>query len=126
VSLSLGGEYISTMKKYQLGEFEEVVMLTVGVLYKDAYGVSIKKEIESRLTRKVSVGALQSALKRLEDKGYLKSHEGEATEERAGRPKKYFQITALGKRAMEYTKSTRDELWSAIPKVAWNVKVVGV
>ncbi len=111
------------MKKYQLGEFEEVVMLTVGVLYKDAYGVSIKKEIESRLKRKVSVGALQSALKRLEDKGYLKSFEGEATEERAGRPKKYFQITALGKRAMEYTKSTRDELWSAIPKVAWNVKL---
>jgi len=109
-----------TMKKYQLGEFEEVVMLTVGVLYDEAYGVSIKKEIESRLTRKVSVGALQSALKRLEDKGYLKSREGEATEERAGRPKKYFQITAYGKRAMEYTKTTRDELWNAIPKVAWN------
>lgn len=114
------------MKKYQLGEFEEVVMLTVGVLYKEAYGVSIKKEIESRLTRKVSVGALQSALKRLEDKGYLKSFEGEATEERAGRPKKYFQITALGKRAMEYSKSTRDELWSAIPKVAWGAKIVGL
>jgi len=110
------------MKKYQLGEFEEVVMLTVGVLYKDAYGVSIKKEIESRLSRKVSVGALQSALKRLEDKEYLKSFEGETTVERAGRPKKYFQITALGKKAMEYSKSTRDELWSAIPKVALNVK----
>jgi PadR family transcriptional regulator, regulatory protein PadR len=112
------------MKKYQLGEFEEVVMLTVGVLYKDAYGVSIKKEIENRLTRTVSVGALQTALKRLEDKGYLKSFDGEATEERAGRPKKYFQITAYGKKAMEYTKSTRDELWSAIPKMAWNVKIV--
>ncbi len=112
------------MKKYQLGEFEEIVMLTVGVLYKNAYGVSIKKEIESRLSRKVSVGALQSALKRLEDKGYLKSFEGETTEERAGRPKKYFQITAFGKKAMEYTKTTRDELWSAIPKVAWNSKIV--
>ena len=110
------------MKKYQLGEFEEIVMLTVGVLYKDAYGVSIKKEIESRLNRNVSVGALQTALKRLEDKGYLKSFDGEATEERAGRPKKYFQITAYGKKAMEYTKSTRDELWSAIPKVALDVK----
>ncbi len=110
------------MKKYQLGEFEEIVMLTVGVLYKDAYGVSIKKEIESRLKRNVSVGALQTALKRLEDKGYLKSFDGEATEERAGRPKKYFQITAYGKKAMEYTKSTRDELWSAIPKVALDVK----
>jgi len=111
------------MKKYQLGEFEEVVMLTVGVLCDEAYGVSIKKEIETRLTRKVSVGALQTALRRLEDKGYLKSREGEATEERAGRPKKYFQITALGKKAMEYTKSTRDALWSAIPKVAWNLKI---
>lgn len=112
------------MKKYQLGEFEEVVMLTVGVLYDEAYGVSIKKEIETRLSRNVSVGALQTALKRLEDKGYLKSRDGESTEERAGRPKKYFQITALGKKAMEYTKSTRDELWSAIPKVAWNPKIV--
>ena len=112
------------MKKYQLGEFEEVVMLTVGVLYDEAYGVSIKKEIETRLSRKVSVGALQSALKRLEDKGYLKSREGEATEERAGRPKKYFQITAYGKRAMEYMKETRDELWNAIPKVALNPKFV--
>ena len=112
------------MKKYQLGEFEEVVMLTVGVLYKQAYGVSIKKEIESRLSRNVSVGALQTALKRLEDKGYLKSFDGEATEERAGRPKKYFQITALGKKAMEHSKSTRDELWNAIPKVAWNRKIV--
>lgn len=113
------------MKKFQLGEFEEVVMLTVGVLYDEAYGVSIKKEIESRLSRNVSVGALQTALKRLEDKGYLKSREGESTEERAGRPKKYFQITALGKRALEYTRTTREELWSAIPKVALNPKIVG-
>ncbi len=110
------------MKKYQLGEFEEVVMLTVGILYKEAYGVSIKKEIENRLNRNVSVGALQTALKRLEDKGYLKSYDGEATEERAGRPKKYFQITALGKKAMEYSKSTRDELWKSIPKMALDVK----
>ena len=112
------------MKKYQLGEFEEVVMLTVGVLYKDAYGVSIKKEIESRLNRNVSVGALQTALRRLEDKGYLKSFEGEITEERAGRPKKYFQITAYGKKALEYTKETREELWNAIPKMALNLKIV--
>ena len=111
------------MRKFQLGEFEEVVMLTVGVLYKDAYGVSIKKDIEARLSRNVSVGALQTALKRLEDKGYLKSHDGEATEERAGRPKKYFQITALGKKAMEYSKSTRDELWKAIPKMALTLKM---
>jgi DNA-binding PadR family transcriptional regulator len=112
------------MKKYQLGEFEEVVMLTVGILFDEAYGVSVKQEIEARLSRQVSVGALQTALKRLEDKGYLKSREGEATPERAGRPKKYYQITAYGRRAMEYTKRTRDELWRAIPEVAWNPKIV--
>jgi PadR family transcriptional regulator PadR len=113
------------MKKYQLGEFEEVVMLTVGILYDNAYGVSIKKEIEKRLSRNVSVGALQSALKRLEDKGYLTSREGDATGERAGRPKRFFSITAYGKKAVEYTKSTRDDLWRAIPKVALNLKIVG-
>jgi DNA-binding PadR family transcriptional regulator len=112
------------MKKYQLGEFEEVVILTIGVLYKEAYGVSIKKEIESRLSRNVSMGALHTALVRLEDKGYIKSFDGEATEERAGRPRKYFQITALGKKAMEYTKGTRDDLWRAIPKMALDVKIV--
>ena len=112
------------MKKYQLGEFEEVVILTVGVLYKEAYGVSIKREIESRLSRNVSMGALHTALGRLEDKGYVKSFDGEATEQRAGRPKKYFQITALGKKAIEYTKSTRDGLWNAIPKIALSLKIV--
>jgi PadR family transcriptional regulator, regulatory protein PadR len=110
------------MKKYQLGEFEEVVILTIGVLYQEAYGVSIKKEIESRLSRNVSMGALHTALTRLEDKGYIKSYEGEGTEERAGRPKKYFHITALGKKAMEYTKETRDALWNDIPKVALHLK----
>jgi PadR family transcriptional regulator PadR len=119
--LQIGNNYV--VKKFQLGEFEEVVMLTVGVLFDAAYGVSIKKEIETRLKRSVSVGALQTALKRLEEKGYLKSRDGEATEERAGRPKKYFRITALGKRALEYNRTTREAMWSAIPDVAWSSKL---
>lgn len=113
------------MKKYQLGEFEEIVLLTIGVLYEQAYGVAIKKEIETRLSRKVSMGAMHSALVRLEEKSYIKSHNGESTEERMGRPKKYYRITALGKRAMEYTKNTRNELWDAIPKIALDLKLVG-
>jgi PadR family transcriptional regulator PadR len=112
------------MKKYQLGEFEEIVILTIGVLYKDAYGVAIKNEIETRLSRQVSMGAMHSALVRMEDKGYIKSHNGEATEERMGRPKKYYRITALGKKAIEYTKDTRNELWKAIPKVALDLKII--
>lgn len=106
------------MSKYQLGEFEEIVMLTVGVLYDQAYGVAIKKEIESQLNRKVSVGALQSALKRLEKKGYLQAKEGEPNELRGGRPKRFFKITAYGKKAIENTRATREKLWSAIPAMA--------
>ncbi len=109
------------MKSYQLGEFEELVMLTIGILNNSAYSVAIKNEIESRLSRGVSMGALHTALKRLEDKGYLKSFAGEATEERAGRPKRYFEITALGKKAIHYAKTTRDELWRAIPKTMLQV-----
>lgn len=110
------------MKKFQLGEFEEIILLTIGILYKEAYGVSIKKEIEERLSRNVSMGAMHTALVRLEDKGYIRSSDGEATSERAGRPKKFFEITMLGKKAMEYTKDTRNELWNAIPKNAWGIK----
>ena len=113
------------MKKYQLGEFEEIVILTIAVLYKEAYGVAIKEEIEKRLSRKVSMGAMHSALVRMEDKGYIKSFQGEETEERLGRPRRYYQITALGKRAMEYTKNTRNDLWKAIPKIALDLKIVG-
>jgi len=109
------------MKKYSLGEFEEIVLLTIGILNNETYSVAIKDEIETRLSRSVSMGALHTALRRLEDKGYLKSFDGESTPERAGRPKRYFEITATGKKAMIYVKSSRDELWSAIPKSVWQV-----
>ncbi len=106
------------MKQFQLGEFEEIVMLTVAILHEDAYGVTIKTDIEERLSRSVSVGALQTALQRLEQKGYLKSKEGETTTERAGRPRRYFTVTSLGKRALEFVRDQRNELWNAIPKIS--------
>jgi len=112
------------MKKYQLGEFEEIVILAIGILNNEAYSVAIKDEIESRLSRSVSMGALHTALLRLEEKGYLKSFSGEATPDRAGRPKRYFEITALGKKAMLYTKSKRDEMWQAIPKTIFQATLV--
>jgi DNA-binding PadR family transcriptional regulator len=111
------------MKKYQLGEFEEIVLLTIAILYKEAYGVAIKEEIESRLSRDVSMGALHSALVRLEEKGYIKSLPGESTEDRAGRPRRYFQMTAHGKNALEHSRQTREQLWKAVPKVSWDLKI---
>jgi len=111
------------MKKYQLGEFEEIVILTIAVLYKEAYGVAIKKDIETRLARNVSMGAMHTALVRLEDKGYIKSFNGDAPEERMGRPRRYYQITALGKKAMDNSRNTRNDLWNSIPKVALDLKI---
>jgi len=109
------------MKKYPLGEFEEIVLLTVGVLYDEAYGVAIKKEIEQQLDRKVSVGALQSALRRMEEKGYLNSREGEVASNRGGRPKRYFTITAHGKQALVHARDVRLNLWNRIPNIALDV-----
>jgi PadR family transcriptional regulator PadR len=114
------------MKKFQLGEFEEIVILTIGILNNKAYSVTIKDEIESRLVRTVSLGALHTALKRMEDKGYLKSYPGEATEDRAGRPKRYFEITAMGKKAMQHAKETRDQLWKAIPKTVMQANIASL
>ena len=111
------------MKKYHLGEFEEVVLLATAILHKEAYGVSIKDEIEKRLNRDVSMGAMHTALLRLEDKGYIRSQNGEETEIREGRPRKYFEITALGKKAIAYTKESREKMWEAIPDRIWKLNM---
>jgi PadR family transcriptional regulator, regulatory protein PadR len=110
------------MKRIQLGEFEEIVLLTVGVLHGNAYGVTIKDEIEQRLDREVTIGALQITLRRLEAKGFLKSKLGDSTESRRGRPKLFFEITAYGKKALDYSKESRDELWKALPKLVLKLK----
>lgn len=109
------------MEKYSLGEFEEVVMLTVAVLHGQAYGVAIQADIEQRLNRKVSVGAMRTALKRLEDKGYLESEFGEATAMRGGKRKRYYKVTLYGKKVLEQVMSTRKQLWEAIPPVAFDL-----
>lgn len=106
------------MGKHHLGEFEEVVMLTVAILHDEAYGVSIIEEIENRLKRSVSMGSLQTVLKRLEDKGYLASELGEATSVRGGKRKRFFTVTNLGKDILKATKDQRMSLWSAIPDFA--------
>ncbi len=108
------------MKTYPLGEFEEIVLLTVGVLFDEAYGVAVKDAVEERAHRKVSVGALQSALKRMEKKGYLQSRTGEANAQRGGKPKRFYTITAFGRLALQQSKDIRTALWEDIPKVAFD------
>jgi PadR family transcriptional regulator PadR len=101
----------SILMKGYIGEFEELVLLTVAVLGDEAYGVSIKEEIEKRAKRSISIGALHSTIERLEEKGFLKSQMGGATQERGGRRKRYFQLTHGGKAALHDIKNLRDDLW---------------
>jgi PadR family transcriptional regulator, regulatory protein PadR len=98
--------------KIYLGELEELVLLTVASLGEQAYGVSIQLEIEERCKRSISIGALHSTITRLEEKGFLKSWLGGATQQRGGRSKRYYEITQAGKKAVIESKSIRDELWS--------------
>lgn len=108
------------MSKHHLGEFEEIVMLTVAILHGKAYGVAIIEEIETRLNRRVSIGSLQTVLKRLEHKGYLSSELGDATKKRGGKRKRFFTITAYGKKVLKEVKDQRLQLWEAIPGIVFN------
>ncbi len=112
------------MGKYTIGEFEEIVLLTVAILDENAYGIAIKEDIESRLDRKVSVGAMRTALARMEKKGFLKSEFGEATAVRGGKRKRYYRVTHGGKAALDKVMETRKQLWDAIPKTAFDLKFI--
>tara|TARA_R110001592_G_scaffold1276_1_gene7497 strand:+ start:502 stop:828 length:327 start_codon:yes stop_codon:yes gene_type:complete len=106
------------MKKTKLGEFEELVLMTVVVLQTEAYGVEIKRELEDRLKEKLSVGSIQSALKRMEEKGFLTSEFGEATQKRGGKRKRIYSATPYAHRILEEMKDIRTQLWSAMPNMA--------
>ena len=108
------------MSKHNLGEFEEIVMLTVAILPDEAYGIAIINEMEERLGRNVSIGSLQTVLRRLEKKGYLTSKFGEATKIRGGKRKRYFSLTFYGKTVLTVTKEQRVGLWNAVPKFVFN------
>jgi len=110
------------MKGTHLGEFQEVALLTILVLGNEAYGVSIKQEINKNVNRAISRGALHTALTRLEEKGYLTSRQGEANAERGGRPKRYYEVTNKGKSVLTEAKETRDQLWSKIPSVRLEIQ----
>ncbi|MDX2247048.1 MAG: helix-turn-helix transcriptional regulator [Bacteroidia bacterium] len=103
------------MSQLYLGEFEEIVLLTVAVLDGKAYGMSIIDEIKSRLGRNVSLGAVQTVLKRLEEKGMVSSDFGEATAVRGGKRKRYYTITSTGQQSLTVMKEQRMALWNALP-----------
>jgi len=112
------------MKKTKLGEFEELVLLTVATLQQDAYGVEIRRELEGRLKEKLSVGSIQSALKRMEEKGFLISQFGEATQKRGGKRKRIYATTSHARKILEEMKEIRAGLWASMPQAAFSLKLI--
>lgn len=107
------------MKGTYLGEFEEVVLLAVAIRSGDAYGAAVVNELEQQMGRSVNLGAVHSALSRLQDKGLVSSEMGGMTPERGGRRKRLYKVTAYGQRALEEIRQLRNQMWDAIPGTAW-------
>lgn len=84
-----------------LGEFEVLVLAALVRLGPEAYGVTIRREIETRACRDVSIGALYSTLSRLEAKGLVRSRMGDPTPERGGRAKRHYRIEPRGRALLE-------------------------
>ena len=102
------------MRRTDLGEFEEVVLLTVAVLTPNAYSVVIAEELEQQTGKTVTTGAVHAALQRLENKGMVSSKMGDASPERGGRRKRLFTVTAAGSRMLHTTRDVRNSLWDRI------------
>ncbi|TLV02503.1 PadR family transcriptional regulator [Dyadobacter luticola] len=102
------------MKRTYLGEFEEIVLLTVAVMEGRAYGVVLMQEIMEQTRREVRLNQVHSALQRLEEKGMVKSEMGEPTAERGGRRKRLFKVTALGQRTLREIQDVRVSFWDRL------------
>ncbi len=108
------------MKEQSLGEFEELVLLMVAALHDEAYGVAILEGLEEKVGKKVNISAIHVALKRLEIKGFVNSRFGGITSERGGRRKKFYVITAAGKKVLDNQYAVRTSIYQEIPKISFS------
>jgi len=107
------------MKGTYLGEFEELVLLSVGILIDDAYGLSILNDLEKQTGRTIMISSVHKTLVRLEEKGYLRSHMGGATSTRGGRDKRLYQLTRAGIKALHQSRELRNDMWQQMPSIIW-------
>lgn len=112
------------MKGTYLGEFEELVLLSVGILFDDAYGLAVLDTLEKQTGRSVMVSSVHKALVRLEEKGYLKSRMGGSTQTRGGRDKRLYELTEAGKRVLAESRELRNDMWKQVPKIVWEIGTV--
>lgn len=99
-----------------LGEFEQMVLLSIMRLGDEAYGLAIREELTTVAGRQPSSGSLYTTLDRLEKKGLLQSTAGESSSERGGRPRRYVHVTAAGRTQLTRSRSTLLALWDGLER----------
>ena len=99
-----------------LGSLEQIVLIALVRLGDNAYGMTVRREIEERTGRDLSIGAVYATLERLETKGYVKSFMGDPTPERGGRAKRLFRIDAEGERALRATQQAIRSMTAGLSK----------
>ncbi len=109
------------MKGTYLGEFEELILLTVASLGNEAYAVIIREEAIKMAKRKINISAVHSSLYRLEEKNFLSSEFGGATQKRGGKSKRYFNVTSAGFESLRNAKELREQLWKNIPQLSFTL-----
>lgn len=97
-----------------LGDLEELVLLAVLRLGEDAYGASVRDELEALAGRSVSISTIYVTLMRLEEKGLARSWMGEPSGERGGKAKRHFQVRPEGVEALEATRVVRERMWEGV------------
>ncbi len=102
------------MSQDYLGEFEQMVLLSILRLGDAAYGLAIKDELEAVAGRSPSSGGLYTTLDRMEKKGFVASYAGEGTLDRGGRPRRYVRVTPDGQALLARSKETLMALWEGI------------
>jgi PadR family transcriptional regulator, regulatory protein PadR len=107
------------MKGSSLGEFEELALLAVGILFDDAYGLAVLDELQKHTGRDIMISAVHKSLVRLEEKGYLRSRMGGATAMRGGREKRLYTLTHAGARVLAEMKQLRETMWKEVPQIIW-------
>ena len=101
-------------KGNHIGELEELILLLVGVLRDEAYAVGVLQEMKDQTGRELNISAVHAVLNRLEEKGFVTSEMGGATQERGGRRKRFYTLTAAGRQMIDQVRSVREKLYGQL------------
>ena len=99
----------------RIGEYEEIILLLVGILGENAYAFKLAEEYKDQTGKGTTIGTIHSALERLTDKGLLESEIGASSAKRGGRRKRIYSLTADGYRVLSDIKAVKTSLWNQYP-----------